>query len=282
MRVRWIGIVSGADAEGPREPLRHLPGVLGIQIQVQKIVRLGVCERKCLGHGGSHAMDELRQSRISDQRNDALPEVIIIQPEDSGIGSKAKLMGSRGPRQVVVNEKTGGLSSLHPRIIDAADGRKRSAGAVALERDGERGQRRGKIAGSEQTLVPGERRIEVVHQPRGKDVREAGCEGVKRLRRDGVEQRVDGVRVGGLQTGVDLEPVPGGVVRVDVVIDAGSLDLFTIVAGMGDALTIGATVPVGRNSRGLTFVAIERAAQNGQRSSGRASVQAEHLLIKGH
>ena len=72
---------------------------------------------------------------------------------------------------------------------------------------------------------------------------------VEGLRGNRVEQRVDGVCVGGLQTGVGLKAKPCGVVRIDVVVDAGRLHLLMIVAGVRDTLPIGAAVSSFANRR---------------------------------
>ena len=37
---------------------------------------------------------------------DTLAEVIVIQPKDSGIGSRAKLVCSMAPREIVVDKET--------------------------------------------------------------------------------------------------------------------------------------------------------------------------------
>ena len=110
---------------------------------------------------------------------------------------------------------------------------------------GKRCQRLLKIGWSEQALIPGKRGIEIVHQACGEYVRIASGEGVERLRGDGVEDRIDRIGVGGLKSGVGLKPEPGDVFRIDVVIDAGGLHLFAIVAGMGNALAVRATISIG-------------------------------------
>ena len=170
---------------------RHLPGVLRVEIQIQEIVRLGVGQRKGFRCRRGHAVDELRQGRVGDQRHGAFAEIVIVQPEDAGVGSEAELMRADGPRQIVVDEEAGRAASLHPGVVQPAEGRKGRVRAAAFEHDRKRRQRLLKIGRSEQALVPGERRIEIVHQIRRKDMRVAGGEGVERLRRDGVEQRID-------------------------------------------------------------------------------------------
>ena len=153
---------------------------------------------------------------------------------------------------------------------------------AALENDGKRRQRLLQVGRAEQALVPGERGIEVVHQARGEHVRVARCEGVKRLRRDGVEERIDGIGIGGLQAGVGLKAEPGDVAGVDVVVDASRLHLLAVVARMRNALAVGAAVSVGRVAACGAAVAVERAAENRQRSPRGVAVQREHLPVEGH
>src|SRR5437588_418530 len=176
VRIEWIGIVCCPDAEGPCQPGRHFPGVLRVEIQIQEIVWLRVRERKCLRCGRSHAIDELRQSRVRHKGNDPLTEVIIIQPKDASIRSKTELMPAVRPGEVVINEEARRTPPLHPRVVQAADRSKRRVRAAALQDDRECRQGLLKIRWAEQAFVPGERRIEVVYELRGKDMRVARSE----------------------------------------------------------------------------------------------------------
>src|SRR5271170_7248996 len=90
-------------------------------------------------------------------------------------------------------------------------------------------------------------------------------EGVEWLRRNGVEERVDRVCVGSLHTRVGLKTKPCGVVRVDVVVDAGGLHLLMVVAGVRDTLPIGATVAAWGNAGSRGAIRIERASQHRER-----------------
>ena len=87
---------------------------------------------------------------------------------------------------------------------------------------------------------------------------------IQRLRRNRIEQRIDRIGVGGLQAGVGLKAKPRGIVLVDVVIDARGLHLLVIVAGMRNALAIGAAVSVIRDG-GRAAARVERAAEHGKR-----------------
>ena len=69
-------------------------------------------------------------------------------------------------------------------------------------------------------------------------------ERVERLRRDGIEQRIDGICVGGLHARVRLKTKPSRVFLVDVVVDADRLYLFVVIAGMRNALPVRATISI--------------------------------------
>ena len=107
----------------------------------------------------------------------------------------------------------------------------------------------------------------------------SGCEGVQGLRGERVKQRVDGICIGGLDSGIRLEAEPGGVFLIDVVIDSNCLYLFVINARMRKALTIGAAVSIIGN-RGRSSTHIERTAKNCERRSAGISIERKHLLIE--
>ena len=185
------------------------------------------------------------------------------------------------PGEVVVDEKPGGASSLNPGVVQSPDLRERGIRATAFQHDGKRGECLLKITGAKQASIPGKRRIEIVHQILRKDVRISRCKRVKRLRRKSVEQGVDGIGIGGLESVVRLKAEPGRVLLIDVVIDANRLHLFVISARMRDALTIGTTVSIIRNC-GRNSTDIERTAKYRERRSVGISVERKHLLIERH
>ena len=187
VRIGWIRVVRIANAEGPGQSWRHLPGVLRVEVQVQEIVRLRIGQRKGCRGRGRHAVDELGQGGVVHQGDHARAEIVIVQAENPAVRAKPELVRSHGPGQVVVDEEAGGAASLNPRIVQPAERGERGVGAAALEDDRKRRQRFLKIGGSEQALVPGERGVEIVHQMPGEHVRVARCERVQGLRRDGVE-----------------------------------------------------------------------------------------------
>ena len=98
-------------------------------------------------------------------------------------------------------------------LVVAADGGEGRVGAASGEHDGKGCERLRIVVGKEEAGIPACARIELIHQVRREEVRVSGDERALRLRGVGVKDGVDGVGVGGLQTGVLLEPVPGTVIR---------------------------------------------------------------------
>src|ERR1035441_6280077 len=105
------------------------------------------------------------------------------------------------------------------------------------------------------------------------------------MRRDGVEQRIDRIGIGGLKSGVGLKPEPGSVLGVDVVVDASRLHLLAVITRMRNALPIRATVSI-RRSAGVAAraapIAVEWTAQNRERSPRGIAVKRKKLLVERH
>src|SRR5271166_2202516 len=113
----------------------------------------------------------------------------------------------------------------------------------------------------------------------GKNAGVSRSERVKRLGRDGIEQRTDRVGVGRLQPRIGLKAKPCSVFLVDVVVDACGLYLFMVIAGMGNALPVRTAISVVRG-RGWTSADVERTTEHSKRRSTRAPVEREHLFIE--
>ncbi len=230
MRIERIGIERVSNAEGPRQLLGHFPCVLRIQIEIQEVERF-VCRRgESFCRRGCDSINVLRQGGVGHRRDRALSEVIVVQPKNSGIGSKAQFVRAMAPGEIVVDKEPGGAPSLNPGVVESSERRERGIRAAALQHDRERGECLLKIARSEQTSIPGKCRIEIIHKILRKDVGISRGKRVQRLRRNSVEQRIDRIGIGSLEPGVGLKAEPGGVFLIDVVIDSNRLDLFVIVA----------------------------------------------------
>ena len=187
----------------------------------------------------------MRQGRVGNGGHRAFSEVVVIEPEDPRVGAEPQFVRTMAPCQIVVDENPSGATALDPGVVQSAERGEGSVRSDTLQNNWKCGQRLLKVAGAKQTLVPGESGVEVVHQVLGKDVRIACGKGIQRLRRNRVEQGIDRIGVGGLQAGVGLKTKPGRIVGTDVVVDARRLHLLMVVAGMRDALTVGAAIPVG-------------------------------------
>src|ERR1019366_6779873 len=90
-------------------------------------------------------------------------------------------------------------------------------------------------------------------------------EGLGRYR---VKQGIDWICVGRLHAVVDLETKPGCVLLIEVVVDTDSLYLLMVVAGVRNALPVGATIPGGA----------QRAAKYLGGCAAGISVEGEHLV----
>src|SRR5271169_7232936 len=178
-------------------------------------------------------------------------------------------MSAAAPGEVVIDEEPGCAPPLHPSVVEPSNGRE-GIRAAALQHDRESRKGLLKVAWPKQAFIPGERRVEVVHQVLRKSVRVSCGERIKRLRRKRIEHRVDGIRVRGLQPGVRLKTKPCRIFLVDVVVETDGLDLLVVIAGVRDALPVGATIPGGA----------KRAAKYRRRCAAYISVKVEHLLIE--
>src|SRR3984957_5172811 len=90
MRIHRIRVVRIADAESPRKSMRHLPGVLRIEVQIEEVVRVRIDQRKGLRGCGCDAVNELRKGGVGHQRDHTLTEIIVVQVEDPAIGSETE------------------------------------------------------------------------------------------------------------------------------------------------------------------------------------------------
>src|SRR5579864_7888202 len=114
----------------------------------------------------------------------------------------------------------------------------------------------------------------------GEHMRIAGCEGVKGLRRNGVEQRIDWIGVSRLKPRVGLKTKPCHVLGVDIVVDSSRLHLLAIIARMRNALAVRATVSIGWITACNGRIAVEGTAQNRERSPRGVPVERKELLIE--
>ena len=112
-------------------------------------------------------------------------------------------------------------------------------------------------------------------------MRVAGGGGVKGLRGDGVEQRIDGIGVGRLQARVSLKPEPRRVLLIYVVVDTGRLYLLPVVARVRNTLPVRAAIPVGRIARRQLPILVEGTAEDRQGGSRRVAVKRKEIPIEG-
>src|SRR6185312_161860 len=198
MRVQRIGVVRRPNSESPSKASAYVPCVLRIKIDVGKTIRLRIRKRKGLRCRGSDTINKLRQMGVSNGGNRSLREIVVIQTKETGVGSETKFMRADMPRQVIVDKKTRGTAALYPRIVESAQRGEGCVAAASFKDNGENRQSFREIRRTEQALVPGEGGIEVIHQVLREHPRVAGGERIKRLRRNRIEQRIDGIGIGSL------------------------------------------------------------------------------------
>src|SRR6202142_3743027 len=178
-------------------------------------------------------------------------------------------MSAAAPGEVVIDEEPGCAPALYPSVVKPSNGREGIRPAT-LQYDREGGKGLLKVVRPKQAFIPGECRVEVVHQVLRENVRVSCGERIKRLRRKRIEHRIDGIRVRGFQPGVRLKTKPCRIFLVDVVVETDGLDLLVVVARMRDALPVGATIPGGA----------KWAAKYCCGCAVGISVEVEHLLIE--
>ena len=94
----------------------------------------------------------------------ALSEIEVVQTEDSAVRSKAKFVRSHCPGQVVVDEKARGAAPLDPGIVQTAQVVNGAFAPLPSSTIGNAASVFSKVGGTEEALIPGERRIKVIHQ----------------------------------------------------------------------------------------------------------------------
>ena len=146
MRIQRIGIEGVAQTERPGQCASHFPGVLRVDIEIEKVEGLVWVRRECLRRGVRYSIDELLQVRVGHGWNRAFPEVVVVQAEDTGIGSEPQFVSAAAPGEVVVDEKAGCAPALNPSVVKPSDGRE-GVRAAALQYDRERRKRPLKLLG---------------------------------------------------------------------------------------------------------------------------------------
>src|SRR5580700_1593611 len=85
MWIQRIGIEGVAHTERPGQSASHFPGVLCIDIEIEKVERLIYVRRERLRRGVRYSGDKLLQVRIGHSGNRAFSEVVVVQAQDTDI-----------------------------------------------------------------------------------------------------------------------------------------------------------------------------------------------------
>src|SRR5271167_3054409 len=160
MRIQWIGVEGVAHTECPGQCASHLPGVLRVNIEIEKVEGFIGARRESLVRGVRDSIDELQQVCVGDRWDRTLAEIVVIQAEDSGVCSKPQFVCAMAPGQIVIDEEPGCAPAMHPCVVKPSNGRE-GIRAAALQHDGKSGNCLLKVVGPKQALIPGKRWIEV-------------------------------------------------------------------------------------------------------------------------
>src|ERR1700730_11082263 len=134
-----------------------------VEIEIEKVEGLIGARRESLRRGVCDSIDKLLQVRIGHGGNCACAEIIVVQAENAGVRTEAQFVSPTAPGEVVIDEEPGCAPALHPSVVKPSNGRERIR-AGPLQHDRESRKCLLKVAWPKQTFVPGERRIEVIHQ----------------------------------------------------------------------------------------------------------------------
>src|SRR5271154_2232174 len=126
MRIQRIRIERVANTDRPRQFRRQLPGVLRVEIEIQKAERLVRGLRKSLRRNGRNSIDELRQRRIADRGNRAFSEIVVVQAKNSSIRSKPEFVSPPAPGKIVVEKNARNAPTLHPGVVEPSNRGERS------------------------------------------------------------------------------------------------------------------------------------------------------------
>src|SRR5271163_252032 len=121
---------------------------------------------------------------------------------------------------------------------------------------------------------------------RRKEVGVANDSGPLRLRRVCVEDGIDRIRVGGLQTRILLKLAPDAVLRIDGVIDLEDQQILTIAVVerlRADVRTSAAAEGIGGSlcAWKQSAIPVKRTRQNRGGRPRRVAVKGEHIAVKG-
>ena len=210
---------------------------------------------------------------VDDGGDDAFAEVVVADIEAAGVLAELEAVASARPDQVVVDLPLRDFAALGVGLVVAADGGERRVGAASGEHDGEGLEDLSVVVRQEEARVPACAGVELVDEIGREEVGVAGDQRALRLRRVGVEDRIDGVGVCGLQAGILLEAVPDAVVRVDGVVDLEDDEVFAVGVVHRLRALVGAAAPLKRLPRTARRAAARHSHRAGRRAPARACLR---------
>ena len=217
---------------------------------------------------GCSAIGELGEVVVDHGGHHAFAEIVVADIEPARVLAELEAVAPARPDEVVVDLPLRDFASLGVGLVVAADGGEGSVGTAPGEHDGESCQHLRVVVGQKEAGVPARAGVELIDQVRREEVRIAGDQRPLRLRRVGVEDRVDRVGVGRLQAGVLLEAVPDAVVCIDGVVDLEHDKVFAVGVVQRLRALVGAAGTIEKMCCGLRAGQYAPLASSGQERTG--------------
>ena len=284
LRTGDIGIPGHAHAVSHGRLRGRLVGIHPVVFEVAR--RRSILQRggEVLLRGICDSISELRQVVVGNSRHNAFSEVVVAGVDAAGVDAEVQSVPPARPGQVVVDLPLRDLAPLRKRIVQATDGGEGRAVAARDEHDGEDPQRLGVVARLEDAGVPVRSRIELIHQSRTEQMRVTDDQGALRLRRVGVENRVDRICPFRLQARILLEAIPDAVFGIDRVIDLQHDEVLSIAVVQRPLLQARAAAAIeqcaGWRSRQRVPGCIQRAGRDRHRRPARSGQQRKHVFVE--
>ena len=285
MLIDDVGVPRRAQSSREREPRANAEGVHRVDVEVAIGYSFPLRHREGLRCCRGSAIGELSKVGVDHRGHNSLTEVVVAGVETARVHAELHAVPTASPYEVVIDLPLRDLAALRIRLIVAADSGEGSVGTAASKHDRKSLLHLRVVVGKKETRIPARAGVELVDEVGREDVRVSCDSGPLRLRRIGVEDWVDGVGVGRLESGVLLVLVPDAVLRADRMVDLEHKQIFLVVVVQRLSADVRAPASVEEvgsalGSRQQRAAGIERAREYRRWRSCCAVVEAEHRLVK--
>ena len=229
MLIDDVGVPRRAQSSREREPRANAEGVHRVDVEVAIRYSFPLRHREGLRHCRGSAIGELSKVGVDHCGHNSFTEVIVAGVETARVHAELHAVPTTSPYEVVIDLPLRDLAPLRIGLIVAADGGKESVGASSRQHNRKPFYDLCVVIGKKETRIPARAGVELVDEVRCEDVRVPCDPSPLRLRRIGVEDRVDGVGVRRLEPGILLVLVPDAVLCADRMVDLEHKQIFLVV-----------------------------------------------------